>query len=112
MELYIGTHQTVDQHRTGLPRTRRILAPVLLFLTVVIVLVDGRPVLVPEDWIDRRGRSITVIAFRTTQVRTKFHHDRMPLPYIGWYLRMSSLDKLPRWWNISRGDCDLEAWWH
>jgi lipopolysaccharide/colanic/teichoic acid biosynthesis glycosyltransferase len=88
-----------------------LLAPTLLFMTVAIYLVDGRPVLVQEAWIDRRGRSIALLAFRTNHVRSSFQGDPTPLPYIGWYLRRSSLDKLPRCWNILKGDCNLDALW-
>lgn len=88
-----------------------LVAPVLLFLVAVIYLVDGRPVLVHEDRIDRRGRSITLLAFRTNHGRSHVPNDRMPMPYFGWYLRRSNLDKLPRCWNLLRGDCDLSDLW-
>jgi lipopolysaccharide/colanic/teichoic acid biosynthesis glycosyltransferase len=89
-----------------------LLGPTFLFLAMAVYLVDGRPVVVQEDWTDRRGRSITLLAFRTTQVRSNIHDDRMLLPCVGWYLQRSSLDKLPMWWNMLKCDCDLEAMWH
>ena len=88
-----------------------LVAPVLLSIALAICLVDGRPVLIPEHWIDRRGRPTTLSAFRTYRSRANLHGVRVPLPWIGWYLQRSGLDKLPRWWNILRGDCNLHALW-
>jgi lipopolysaccharide/colanic/teichoic acid biosynthesis glycosyltransferase len=88
-----------------------LLAPTLLCLAAAVYLVDGRPVFVPENWIDRRGRTITLFAFRTKRVGFNSHGDAMPLPWIGWYLKRGCLDRLPRYWHLLRGDCDLDALW-
>ena len=42
-----------------------LVGPVALCLALLIYLVDGRPVLVLDPWIDRRGKSIMLTAFRT-----------------------------------------------
>jgi lipopolysaccharide/colanic/teichoic acid biosynthesis glycosyltransferase len=89
-----------------------LVAPSLLFLAAAIYLVDGRPVLIPERRIDRRGRLTSLAAFRTCRMRSTSHEVRTPLPWIGWYLQRSGLDKLPRWWNILRGDCNVDAIWY
>ncbi len=83
-----------------------LLAPTMLFLAVAIYLADGRPVLVPEDRIDRRGRTMTLLAFRTDRASFNSHGDPTPIPWLGLPLRCSSLDKLPRLWNLLRGDVE------
>jgi hypothetical protein len=77
-----------------------LLGPAALCFAVIVYLVDGRPVLVPDLWIDRRGRSITLSAFRTYRIRAASRGVDLPLPWLGWYLQRSGLEKLPRLWNI------------
>ncbi len=88
-----------------------LLAPIFLFLAVAIYLVDGRPLISPEKWTDREGRLISLLAFRKNRVRLDPHLNQVVLPWIGEFLQKSGFDKLPRLWNILRGDCDLDAVW-
>jgi lipopolysaccharide/colanic/teichoic acid biosynthesis glycosyltransferase len=88
-----------------------VLAPILLSLAAAIYFVGGRPVLVSEVWIDRRGNSVALLAFRTNGVRFDSSGQRVPVPWIGSFLRRTSLDKLPRWWNVLKGHCNVDALW-
>jgi hypothetical protein len=80
-----------------------------LSLAVLIYLVDGLPVLVPDPWTDRRGKSIRLSAFRTHRIGALPQGVGSRLPGIGWYLQMSGLEKMPRLWDILRGRCDIDA---
>src|SRR4051794_28453768 len=74
ISLLLCSYAQLDEWRFSMASTKRLiviglacltlvlLAPVLLFLAAAIYLMDGLPVLVPEDWIDRRGRSISLLA--------------------------------------------------
>jgi len=92
-----------------------LLAPVSMFIALAIYSVDGRPVLIPEVWVDRHGRAATLLAFRTNRMSLASHGnphwDPTPLPWVGQYLRRGGLEKLPRLWCLLRGDCNLDALW-
>ena len=88
-----------------------LLAPLLLSFALAIYIADGRPVFIPEHLIDRQGRPTTLSAFRTYRAQADSRGVKVPLPWIGSYLQRSGLDQLPRWWNVLRGDCDVDALW-
>lgn len=88
-----------------------LLGPLGLCLALLIYLVDGRPVLVSDMWTDRRGKSLTLSSFRTHQVRSFSGEVSPPLPWLGWYLQRSGLEKLPRLLDILAGRCELDALW-
>jgi lipopolysaccharide/colanic/teichoic acid biosynthesis glycosyltransferase len=90
-----------------------LLAPSLVAIAVFIWVIDGRPILVPEVTTDRRGRSITLLAFRTDRIAFDSLgvslRVQKPLPLIGSFLRTYELKKLPTFWNVLKGDCSLEV---
>jgi lipopolysaccharide/colanic/teichoic acid biosynthesis glycosyltransferase len=88
-----------------------LVGPVALCLALLIYLVDGRPVLVLDPWIDRRGKSITLTAFRTHRGQAFSREDGPPLPWVGRYLQQGGLEKLPRLWDLLSGRCELDALW-
>jgi lipopolysaccharide/colanic/teichoic acid biosynthesis glycosyltransferase len=87
------------------------LGPLVLCLALLIYLVDGRPVLFPDPWTNRRGKAIMLSAFRTHRIRALPQGVGSPLPWVGWYLQMSGLEKLPRLWDILRGRCEIDSLW-
>jgi sugar transferase EpsL len=90
-----------------------VLGPVLVFIAIAIFFIDGRPILVPDVWTDRRGRSIALLAFRTEKMETDSLgaplRVQRPLRFVGSFLRWSDLRELPRLLNVLRGDCSMEA---
>ncbi len=85
------------------------LAPMFWAVWLALFLIDGRPVVIAEDWIDRQGRSIHLLAFRTTCLRRKYQADRSIEPWLFLCLRRAGLDKWPRLLNILRKECDFTA---
>lgn len=91
-----------------------VLPVVLALLAIVAALVFmslGRPVFFTQVRPGLGGKPFRLIKFRT--MRDKFDPNGNPLPDVdrmtrfGRFLRSSSLDELPEFWNIIRGDMSL-----
>ena len=99
-------------------------APVMGLIALAIKLQDGGPVLFRQVRVGRDGRPFEVLKFRTMVVDAEaklaalaamnersgplFKMDRDPrITKIGWLLRESSLDELPQFINVLRGEMSL-----
>jgi lipopolysaccharide/colanic/teichoic acid biosynthesis glycosyltransferase len=116
--------------------------PLMVVIAAVILAVDGRPFLFVQERVGLGGRRIRVYKFRTMVPdrrqqaapiefadRRRVHkspEDPRVTP-LGRFLRKWSLDELPQFWNVLRGDMSLvgprpelpeivdskyEAWYH
>ncbi len=92
-----------------------LLAPLWLPLTMIIAMLVrmklGGPVLFTQVRPGRHGRPFKLVKFRTmTDARDAsgaLRPDRERLPPFGRWLRSSSLDELPEFWNVLRGEMSL-----
>jgi exopolysaccharide biosynthesis polyprenyl glycosylphosphotransferase len=101
-----------------------VLSPVFLVAAVAVRVGDGAPVLFRQTRVGRHGRSFTVLKFRTMHIGAeerieelasmnevngpafKMRHDPR-VTRVGRFLRRASVDELPQFVNVLRGDMSL-----
>ena len=91
-----------------------IMAPVFIFISILILIVDGRPIFYAGTRLGKAKRPFTMYKFRTLKrgaediigARILEVHHKQATPY-GKFLRETRLDELPQLFNIIFRDMDL-----
>jgi Undecaprenyl-phosphate glucose phosphotransferase len=89
-------------------------SPVLLFIACLVKLTSKGPVFYAQERMGLDGRTFQMLKFRSmkTDAETQTgavwatQNDNRRTP-IGTFLRKTSLDELPQFWNVFRGDMSL-----
>jgi lipopolysaccharide/colanic/teichoic acid biosynthesis glycosyltransferase len=88
-----------------------ILSPLLLFISILIVVFQGLPILFRQQRPGFRGKPFTIYKFRT--MSESLNPEVEPLPEdqritkLGGFLRATSLDELPELINIFKGEMSI-----
>jgi lipopolysaccharide/colanic/teichoic acid biosynthesis glycosyltransferase len=88
-----------------------VLSPLLLVLALLIRWNMGLPVFFVQVRSGYKGRTFTLFKFRTMiekmDSKGQLSPDADRLTYFGRFLRASSLDELPAFWNVLKGDMSM-----
>jgi lipopolysaccharide/colanic/teichoic acid biosynthesis glycosyltransferase len=84
-----------------------LLSPMILAAAACVWLTLGKPILFRHRRVGYRGRTFTLIKFRTMRCGDADETDELRLTRVGRVLRGLSLDELPELWNVLRGDMSL-----
>lgn len=83
-------------------------APLIVLVSVMVLVMLGRPVFFVQVRAGREGRPFRLVKFRTmSPAHPGAESDAERLGRFGAALRATSLDELPQVWNILRGDMSL-----
>lgn len=90
-----------------------ILSPLLLAISLVILILDGSPVLFKQERIGKNGKLFKVLKFRTMKNGTgdiatsKLENPNKKITFTGKFLRKTSIDELPQLFNVLNGTMSL-----
>jgi sugar transferase EpsL len=88
-----------------------IFSPLLMVVALVVLRKHGTPVLFSQERAGLHGRPFMIYKFRTmtndTNSDGEFLSDEKRLTKFGKFLRSTSLDELPEFWNVIKGDMSL-----
>ena len=90
-----------------------IILPFLIIISLLILLFEGKPIFFMHDRVGYEGKSFRMIKFRTmtnnaSSIGPYFTSDNDPrITILGKYLRQSSLDELPQFLNVLKGDMSI-----
>ena len=83
-------------------------APVQAVLGIIVLSTQGRPILFRQTRPGRDGLNFELIKFRTMKhADTRHATDEQRLTNLGRFLRSTSLDELPTFVNVLKGDMSL-----
>ncbi|MCZ7530349.1 MAG: sugar transferase [Acidimicrobiia bacterium] len=104
-----GAKRSTDVLVSGVALT--LLSPLLGLLALAVRLTSSGPVLFRQRRVGQHGHEFELLKFRTLRVSddsdTEWVPDDHRVTRVGGFLRRTSLDELPQFWNVLRGDMSL-----
>ena len=88
-----------------------VFSPLLLFISIILILLEGFPIIFTQNRVGRYGNMFTVLKFRTMVIGSEYMPEGSVttgcdkrITRIGKFLRKWKLDELPTLFNVMKGD--------
>mgnify|MGYP001200723095 CR=1 FL=1 len=83
-----------------------ILSPLILIISILIFLIDGRPIIYKQIRIGYLGKKFKIFKFRTMKNK-KMKNKKNRLTKLGKIIRRLSLDEIPQFINVLKKDMSI-----
>lgn len=80
--------------------------PILFTISILIIVIDGRPVFFKQARIGYRGKQFNIFKFRTMK-NVIFKNEKLRVTHLGKILRKTSLDEVPQFVNVIKKDMSI-----
>ena len=81
-------------------------APLIITISILIFLIDGRPIYFKQLRVGYKGEKFSIFKFRTMKT-VVLKNDKLRLTTLGKILRKTSLDELPQFINVLKKEMSI-----
>ena len=83
-----------------------IFLPIMVVISILILVIDGRPVIYKQLRVGYKGRKFIIFKYRTMS-NIILKNEKLRLTFLGKILRKTSLDELPQLINVLKKDMSI-----
>ena len=83
-----------------------VFSPIIILISLLILVIDGRPIIYKQYRIGYMGRQFIILKFRTMN-KLNLKNEKLRVTPLGKILRKTSLDELPQFFNVLKKDMSI-----
>jgi lipopolysaccharide/colanic/teichoic acid biosynthesis glycosyltransferase len=83
-----------------------IVSPIILLISLLIYLIDGKPIIFKQTRVGLNGREFQMYKFRTMKNKI-YKNENNRLTRLGKILRRSSIDEIPQFLNVLKNEMSI-----